>query len=97
MKENLIHIFSHKGKLEASIPIPEYVKETEKADGGDSAVSPMPGVIDKVFVKKGDQVKAGEPLLTIIAMKMEVWLQNIVSFQTSVTPQNLYTFFNFST
>ncbi|KAK6644540.1 hypothetical protein RUM43_000807 [Polyplax serrata] len=71
VKENLIHIFSHRGKLEASIPIPEYVKETEKADGGDSAVSPMPGVIDKVFVKKGDQVKAGEPLLTIIAMKME--------------------------
>lgn len=37
-----------------------------------SAVSPMPGVVDKVFVKVGDTVTAGDPLLVIIAMKMEV-------------------------
>lgn len=52
--------------------MPEYIKETQKAEASDSAVSPMPGVVDKIFVKKGDQVKAGQPLLTIIAMKMEV-------------------------
>lgn len=31
----------------------------------------MPGIVDKVLVKTGDQVKAGEPVAVIIAMKME--------------------------
>jgi biotin carboxyl carrier protein len=39
---------------------------------GDSLVrSPMPGRIVKVFVKNGDQVEAGQPLLVVEAMKME--------------------------
>lgn len=40
--------------------------------GGDSALkSGMPGKIVKVFVKEGDEVKAGTPLLVMEAMKME--------------------------
>lgn len=31
----------------------------------------MPGILDKILVKAGDQVKAGEPVAVIIAMKME--------------------------
>ena len=31
----------------------------------------MPGVILKVYVKKGDVVKAGDPLCVLVAMKME--------------------------
>jgi biotin carboxyl carrier protein len=34
-------------------------------------LSPMPGRVVKVFVQKGDVVKAGQPLLVIEAMKME--------------------------
>lgn len=34
-------------------------------------MSPMPGVLDKVFVKPCDNVKVGDPLAVIIAMKME--------------------------
>tara|TARA_R110002072_G_scaffold276051_1_gene437535 strand:+ start:281348 stop:281842 length:495 start_codon:yes stop_codon:yes gene_type:complete len=40
------------------------------ADGG-SMTSPMPGKILKVFVKVDDNVKSGEPLVVMEAMKME--------------------------
>jgi len=32
----------------------------------------MPGLVDKIFVSKGDTVKKGDSLLVIVAMKMEV-------------------------
>jgi len=31
----------------------------------------MPGIISKVYVKPGDEVKAGAPLCVLVAMKME--------------------------
>jgi len=31
----------------------------------------MPGVIMKLYVKQGDEVKAGDPLCVLVAMKME--------------------------
>lgn len=60
------------GHLEITIPEPAYLKKTGSSEATGNAVSPMPGVVDKVFVKKDDAVTAGQPLLTIIAMKMEV-------------------------
>lgn len=33
--------------------------------------SPLPGTIVKILVKEGDQVKVGQPLLILEAMKME--------------------------
>lgn len=46
---------------------------------GKAAVSPMPGVIEKLSVSPGDKVEKGDPLLVMIAMKMEVSKQNYFS------------------
>ena len=56
------------------IPSPKYLNELSNQDNVTSgaAVSPMPGVVDKILVKKGDAVKTGDPLIVIVAMKMEV-------------------------
>ncbi|XP_026291108.1 methylcrotonoyl-CoA carboxylase subunit alpha, mitochondrial [Frankliniella occidentalis] len=68
-----IFLFTEEGKFQFSVPTPKFVNELLKLSGVSegSAVSPMPGVVDKVFVKVGDTVSAGDPLLVIIAMKME--------------------------
>lgn len=49
--------------------------ESLKAGGGmgagDNLSSGMPGKIVKIFVKPGDEIKAGDPILIMEAMKME--------------------------
>ena len=51
----------------------KYLKSRKKDDGDDSNVisTPMPGKIVKIPVKVGDNVKAGETVIIISAMKME--------------------------
>ncbi|MCD8193817.1 MAG: DUF2118 domain-containing protein [Tannerellaceae bacterium] len=41
------------------------------AAGRQVVTAPMPGVILKVYVKPGEEVKAGTPLCVLVAMKME--------------------------
>lgn len=51
--------------------------------------SPMPGTVVKVFVNKGDKVKAGDNLCTIESMKMEYMIKathDCVISQVDVTP-----------
>ncbi|WBQ11420.1 acetyl/propionyl/methylcrotonyl-CoA carboxylase subunit alpha [Hyphomonadaceae bacterium ML37] len=45
--------------------------EKEAADTARQVLSPMPGLVVSVAVKAGQDVKAGEPLLVVEAMKME--------------------------
>jgi len=45
------------------------------ADPGVALPAPMPGLIQEVRVRSGDQVKAGAPLVILEAMKME----NVIS------------------
>lgn len=49
----------------------ESLKKGGAFSGGDNLTSQMPGKIVKVFVSPGDDVKAGDPLLIMEAMKME--------------------------
>ena len=43
----------------------------QPADTSRLVVSPMPGLLTAVAVDEGQEVKAGEPLVTVEAMKME--------------------------
>ena len=49
----------------------ESLKKGGSLGGGDSLSAGMPGKIVKVMVKKGDIVKASQPILIMEAMKME--------------------------
>src|SRR5262249_28526637 len=49
----------------------ESLKRVGQMGSSDSLICEMPGKIVKVFVKPGDEVKEGSPLLVMEAMKME--------------------------
>ncbi len=53
---------------QSSIPT-EMLGKTE--DGAHVIVAPLPGIVHSVDVKKGDEVKKGQLLLVVVAMKME--------------------------
>lgn len=59
-------------------------KTAETIKGGYKA--PMPGEVVKVLVKSGDIVKAGDPLLVMISMKME----NTIESQEDGTVEEVY-------
>ena len=60
------------GSYNLSLPVPKFVTAQRSAATGSGAVAPMPGTVEKVNVAVGDEVKAGDPLVVMIAMKMEV-------------------------
>lgn len=47
------------------------LEDARAVKGPQVVKSVMPGIVRKVFVAKGDEVKAGAPLLILEAMKME--------------------------
>lgn len=61
------------GGWKVSVPAPKFESELGNVAGASGgAVAPMPGVVEKVFVSPGQKVVAGDPLVVMIAMKMEV-------------------------
>ena len=73
---NSYNVFLNEKLYEFKLDDPKFVKEQQGGAGGSSGasnapVAPMPGVVDKVNVKVGDKVKKGDPLVVMIAMKME--------------------------
>jgi len=49
----------------------EYLRNKEKLTHRDEVTAPMPGLIVSLKKKKGDEVKIGESILILEAMKME--------------------------
>lgn len=45
--------------------------QDEEEQGGKNILAPMPGLVLEIHVEAGTEVKKGEPLITLEAMKME--------------------------
>ncbi|VEN39259.1 unnamed protein product [Callosobruchus maculatus] len=85
--DDIIALYTENGKLEFSLPADDF-SETDDASGSkeDKVLSPMPGVLDKVLVKPGDEVKQGDALFVLIAMKMEY----VVKANRNVKIENVF-------
>jgi len=57
--------------FEATSPWPRTSAEQDPS----RAIAPVAGTVTQVLVKPGDAVTTGQPLLSVEAMKMEMWLQ----------------------
>ena len=66
-----VHVFTADGGHEFRLPEPAFARGGG-ASGVGGGVAPMPGVVEKVCVQLGEMVEAGQHLVVIIAMKMEV-------------------------
>lgn len=69
--DNSVHLFSPEGSAQVSVPVPRYLAALSGSSAQGGAVAPMTGTIEKVLVKAGDKVAVGDPLMVMIAMKME--------------------------
>jgi propionyl-CoA carboxylase alpha chain len=54
-----------------ALPVPPRFTDPDDAGRAGSTIAPMPGKVVRMLVALGDTVAAGQPLLTIEAMKME--------------------------
>lgn len=58
-----------KGDIQPAIK--EEIEKKGTKEGKKTITAPLPGTVSEIKVKKGDKVKEGQPLLKLIAMKME--------------------------
>ena len=58
-----------KGDIQPAIK--EEIEKKETKEEKKTITAPLPGTVSEIKVKKGDKVKEGQPLLKLIAMKME--------------------------
>ncbi|KAG7304478.1 hypothetical protein JYU34_011423 [Plutella xylostella] len=71
--EEQVHLYDENGQTVLELAKPKYLGAVgnQAAVNKDSAASPTPGILERVLVKPGDKVTAGQPLFVVIAMKME--------------------------
>ena len=81
------------GSFEFEKPAPKYKLATGGISLG-AAVAPMPGVIEKVLAEEGAAVQAGDPLVVMIAMKMEYVIKVSLTVKCP-TETSLYEMFGF--
>ncbi|KAF2355622.1 Biotin/lipoyl attachment, partial [Trinorchestia longiramus] len=71
-----VYMFTKNGVQKFTLPEPKFVSKVGGSAGAGGsgrggAVAPMPGVVEKVLVEAGQKVQPGDPLVVVIAMKME--------------------------
>lgn len=64
--EYTVPVMSNREKIESEI-----LGTSASAEGKGEIRSPMPGLILKIEVEKGDSIQSGQPLIIMEAMKME--------------------------
>ena len=67
--DGLVCVDSSLGSV-ALTPVERFTDPSQQVAAG-SLVAPMPGIVIRVGVQVGDEVKQGQPLLWLEAMKME--------------------------
>ncbi|XP_067949692.1 methylcrotonoyl-CoA carboxylase subunit alpha, mitochondrial-like [Watersipora subatra] len=92
--DNNVYLFTEHGLVHLTVPLPKYQTSDMAGATPSDALAPMPGVVDKVFVQPGERVEEGQPMLVMIAMKMEyvikaprAGLVETVPFQAGTTVQ----------
>ncbi|XP_076640606.1 methylcrotonoyl-CoA carboxylase 1 [Halictus rubicundus] len=71
---NKLHLFTKDREWQFVVPSIKFLSNITSNDfeaDPYKALSPMPGLVEKLFVSRGSSVKAGDALLVITAMKME--------------------------
>ncbi len=58
-------------EIHSAASAPDRTARPGSVAGGGEVMAPLPGVILKVLVSKGDEVAAGQPVAVMEAMKME--------------------------
>lgn len=72
-KKYLVNVLYHNYDVEVVDAQSKYLRGRTKMDIGEDVVisSPMPGKVVSIPVKVGDEVKAGDTVIVVSAMKME--------------------------
>jgi len=71
VNEQEFYLFTESGTVAFEIPLPKYMALTGGGAGADDAIAPMTGTVTQVLVSAGQEVAAGDLLMTMVAMKME--------------------------
>lgn len=79
--ETKAHVYT-----EAEAALAKLMPEKKSADSGKQVLCPMPGLVISIAVKEGQEVKAGEQLAIVEAMKME----NVLRAERDATVKKIH-------
>ncbi len=74
LDDHTVYTFADDGHFSFVFDLPAFLSETGAAAGTGAVKAPMTGTIKEVLVKEGDVVVKDQPVVIMVAMKMEVRL-----------------------
>jgi 3-methylcrotonyl-CoA carboxylase alpha subunit len=77
-----ITLFAENGQIvDWQRPSPKWMHINDDVSGDAGSLAPMPGVIEKIMIGVGDAIKAGQPMVVMVAMKMEYVIRYVNDFE----------------